>query len=113
MDDEARLSVGPSTVLGMTRFAVDPAALSGIAASVRAAADEAESACAEHNGIATTSLGDAELESALRHFTDRWRYGLDTLVDDARRLADGLDLAAGLYADADRAAATLVSGAGP
>jgi hypothetical protein len=104
----------------MTRFAVDPESLRRLAASVRAAADEADAVTGERRslGHAVDALRDPVLMNALDEFVDRWSHVLRSLIDDARRIADGADLAARLYDDAEAATETalpvpLIPGARP
>jgi hypothetical protein len=92
----------------MSRFAVDPESLTRLAASVRGAAEEADAVFGEHRslGHAVAALRDPQVMGALNEFVDRWTQFLRSLLDDAHRLADGADLAARLYRDAELAAET-------
>jgi hypothetical protein len=92
----------------MSRFAVDPESLMRLAASVRAAAEEADAVTGEHRslGHAVSALRDPQVISALNEFIDRWTHALRSLIDDAHRMADGAEVAAHLYRDAELAAET-------
>src|SRR5689334_5145678 len=89
----------------MSRFAVDPESLMRLAASVRSAANEAEAVTGHHSlAHAVAGLRDPSLVSAVNDFLQKWHYALRSLLDDAQRIADGAELAARLYGDADKAA---------
>jgi len=92
----------------MSRFAVDPESLMRLAASVRAAAEEADAVTGEHRslGHAVAALRDPQVINAVNEFIDRWSHALRSLIDDAHRIADGAELAARLYRDAELAAET-------
>ena len=92
----------------MSRFAVDPESLMRLAASVRAAAREADAVTGEHRSLrhAVGDLRDPLVIGALDEFVDRWTYAVRSLIDDAHRIADGADAAARLYRDAELAAET-------
>lgn len=89
----------------MSRFAVDPDSLMRLAASVRAAAEEADAVTGARHSLspAIAALHDPSLVSAMHEFVDRWSHVLRSLLDDAHRLADGATLAARLYTDAELA----------
>jgi hypothetical protein len=92
----------------MSRFAVDPESLMRLAASVRAAAEEADAVTGDRHSLApaVAALHDPALVSAMTEFLDRWSHALRSLLDDAHRLADGADLAARIYVDAEMASET-------
>jgi hypothetical protein len=92
----------------MSRFAVDPESLMRLAASVRAAAAEADAVTGDRHSLshAVAALRDPSLVSAMNEFLERWSSTLRSLLDDAHRLADGADLAARLYGDAELASET-------
>jgi len=92
----------------MSRFAVDPDSLMRLAASVRAAAEEADAVTGARHSLspAIAALRDPSLVGAMHEFVDRWSHALRALLDDAHRLADGAALAARLYADAELASET-------
>ncbi len=92
----------------MSRFAVDPESLMRLAASVRAAAREADAVTGEHRslGHAVADLRDPQVVGALNEFIDRWSHFIRSLIDDAHRIADGAEAAARLYRDAELAAET-------
>lgn len=89
----------------MTHLRVDVAALGALAATIRHAAAEADAA-ANHRGLVgpSAALADERLVEAMLRFVDRWGHALRALIDDARRLADGLDLVSAFYTDAETAA---------
>ena len=89
----------------MSRFAVDPDSLMRLAASVRAAAEEADAVTGARHSLSPTiaALRDPALVGAMHEFVDRWSHALRSLLDDAHRLADGATLAARLYTDAELA----------
>jgi hypothetical protein len=93
----------------MSRFAVDPESLMRLAASVRAAAVEAE-AVTGHQSLAhaIAALRDPSLVGAVNDFLQRWNHALRQLLDDAHRIADGAELAGRLYDDAEHAAETML-----
>jgi hypothetical protein len=92
----------------MSRFAVDPESLMRLAASVRAAAREADAVTGEQRslGHAVADLRDPQVVGALNEFIDRWSHFIRSLIDDAHRIADGAEAAARLYHDAELAAET-------
>src|SRR5690349_233168 len=91
----------------MTRFAVDPESLVRLAVSVRSAAHEAEAVTGHHSlAHAIAGLRDPSLVGAVDDFLHKWTYALRSLIDDAHRIADGAELCARLYADAEHVAQT-------
>src|SRR5689334_1671782 len=96
----------------MSRFAVDPESLMRLAASVRAAAEEAEVTTGDRHSLpqAIAALRDPVVTGAVNEFIDRWSYALRSLIDDAHRIADAADVAARLYRDADLAVGTVFGG---
>jgi hypothetical protein len=93
------------SVFGMSRFAVDPESLMRLAASVRSAANEAEAVTGHHSlAHAIAGLRDPSLVGALNDFLQKWSHALRSLLDDAHRIADGAELVARLYDDAENAA---------
>ena len=94
----------------MSRFAVDPDSLTRLAASVRAAAEEADAVTGARHSLspAISALRDPSLVGAMHEFVERWSHALRSLLDDAHRLADGADVAARLYADAELVAETAI-----
>ncbi len=96
----------------MTRFAVDPAELSLTAEAIRRAAQEAEAVTSDHRSLSTftAALLDPVVIAAMSDFINQWSYGLRTLTDDARRLADSLDLVIAYYVDTDIGVRTAIGG---
>jgi hypothetical protein len=99
----------------MTRFGVDPAVLGAAAGQVRAATHELEGVTGEERWIAglVSGLDDPVLVGAMGDFVARWRTGLSALVDDTRRIADALAVAAAVYADVEVLVDTALRGRSP
>lgn len=104
----------------MSRMTVDTSVLTGLAARIRAAAQEAEEvagvAAGGSAGVATVGWGrpggwssggpgSAALAAGVGAFLAAWHTSLAEAVGDARWVADGLETLAGAYHDAERAIA--------
>jgi hypothetical protein len=89
---------------------VDTAALAALSGRIRAAAAEARAASADPGPLhaSLSRLADPALMQAVALFVERWSDALADIVDDARRLADAIDLAARSYRDVESANARLV-----
>jgi hypothetical protein len=92
-------------------LAVDTADLARLAERIRLAAAEAHAACADP-GPLQASIGRLAapcLVHGTATFLERWTGALADLVDDARRLADAIDLVARSYRDVEAANSRLMA----
>ena len=95
---------------GMGDFEVTVGTLQTLAGQLKSVGKTVTSARQGLDGLGKGQTGDGDLADAVHDFTDKWKYSLKKIGENAEQVGDKVGEAAKTYSDTDQAIANAAAG---